>query len=75
MKKTTSKIKPMKAPAPRAPPTIAPVFDRFKATGALVVVLLDMPAGIKEVYTTSCVDVESEEPEVTRDVDWNRLNQ
>ena len=70
MKKAINKIMPMRPPAPRTPPTIAPVLVRFKATGVLVV-LLDMPAGIKEV--TSCVDVES--AEVTRDVGWNCLNQ
>ena len=48
MKKAISKIMPMRPPAPRTPPTIAPVLVRFKATGVLVV-LLDMPAGIKEV--------------------------
>lgn len=56
----------MRTPAPTTPPTIAPVFDRFEATGTLAA-LLDVPAGIKAVCTTSFVDVVWEE--VSRDVD------
>ena len=71
MKNVTSKIMPMRPPAPTTPPTIAPVLDRFEVTEAPIV-LLDLSGGIKEVCTTRFVDVASTEE---ADVNWNRLNQ
>lgn len=62
----------MRPPTP--PPTplaIVSKLDRFKA--AVLVAFKDVLGAIKLVCTTRSVDVVSED--VTRDVDWNRLNQ
>jgi hypothetical protein len=69
MKKAIRKIKPVRpATTPATTPAIAPELNRFVATA----VLGRMPAAIKLVCTTSCVDVAG--VELTRDVDWSRLN-